>query len=207
MRRATGRSASRIRAAGETGTLNWFRVVVFGSAASADDVYHYTDEFLAMAALAGEGGRATLTDGNGGTDWIDAAAVTGNVIARSRDRCERERGRLVHHRGRHRERRDRRRQRQPHRHRRRQQALRHARQRHDLRPGRRRHGRRRAPATTPRCSPANLASYAPQDLGTRITVSGLEGNDTLFGIEHLAVRRRHRQRRSTATRCSTRCST
>ena len=67
-------------AAGETGSLNFFRVVVFGSAASADDVYHYTDEFLSMAALAGEGGRTTLTDSNGGTDWIDAAAVTGNVV-------------------------------------------------------------------------------------------------------------------------------
>ena len=30
-----------------------------------------------MAGLAGEGGRATLADANGGTDWIDAAAVTG----------------------------------------------------------------------------------------------------------------------------------
>ncbi len=32
-----------------------------------------------MKALVGEAGRATLADTNGGTDWIDAAAVTGNV--------------------------------------------------------------------------------------------------------------------------------
>jgi subtilisin-like proprotein convertase family protein len=66
-------------AAGETGTLLWYKVLVTGSAASTNDVYHYTDEFLAMAALTGESGRAILTDLNGGTDWIDAAAVTGNV--------------------------------------------------------------------------------------------------------------------------------
>jgi subtilisin-like proprotein convertase family protein len=66
-------------AAGETGTLLWYNLVVFGAAASANDVYHYTDEFLAMAALSGQGGRAVLSDTNDGTDWIDAAAVTGNV--------------------------------------------------------------------------------------------------------------------------------
>ena len=49
----------------------------YGHAASIDDVYHYTDEFLDMRALVGESGRAALADGNGGTDWIDAAAVTG----------------------------------------------------------------------------------------------------------------------------------
>jgi subtilisin-like proprotein convertase family protein len=66
-------------AAGETGTLSRFQVIVHGALASTNDVYHYTDEFLAMAALTGESGRALLTDLNGGTDWIDAAAVTGNV--------------------------------------------------------------------------------------------------------------------------------
>jgi subtilisin-like proprotein convertase family protein len=66
-------------AAGETGALLWYNLAVYGAAASADDVYHYTDEFLGMAALAGESGRTSLADTNGGTDWIDAAAVTGNV--------------------------------------------------------------------------------------------------------------------------------
>jgi subtilisin-like proprotein convertase family protein len=67
-------------AAGETGTLFSGLLMLFGEAAAVDDVYHYTDEFLAMAALAGEGGRASLADTNGGTDWIDAASVAGDVV-------------------------------------------------------------------------------------------------------------------------------
>jgi subtilisin-like proprotein convertase family protein len=68
--------------AGNTGHLYWFEVKAYGkgiasTAAARNDTYHYTDEFLAMKALAGEGGRATLAD-TGGVDWIDAAAVTGN---------------------------------------------------------------------------------------------------------------------------------
>jgi subtilisin-like proprotein convertase family protein len=68
--------------AGNTGHLYWFEVKAFGkgtptTAATRNDTYHYTDEFLAMKGLAGEGGRGTLAD-TGGVDWIDAAAVTGN---------------------------------------------------------------------------------------------------------------------------------
>ena len=60
----------------ETGSLLWYNLVAYGSVTSTDDVYHYTDEFLAMLAL--ENGRGALSD-EGGTDWIDAAAVTGNI--------------------------------------------------------------------------------------------------------------------------------
>ena len=66
-------------AAGETGTLLWYNLVVYGASASPDDVYHYTDEYLAMAALAGESGRTVLTD-TSGSDWVEAAAVTGNMV-------------------------------------------------------------------------------------------------------------------------------
>ena len=67
---------------GETGMLRWFEVKVYGEGTSIDaaarnDTYHYTDEFLATAALAGQAGRTTLAD-SGGIDWIDGAAVTGN---------------------------------------------------------------------------------------------------------------------------------
>ena len=67
---------------GETGMLRWFEVKVYGEgtladAAARNDTYHYTDEFLATAALAGQGSRTTLAD-SGGIDWIDGAAVTGN---------------------------------------------------------------------------------------------------------------------------------
>ena len=67
---------------GETGMLRWFEVKVYGEGTLADaaarsDTYHYTDEFLATAALAGQAGRTTLAD-SGGIDWIDGAALTGN---------------------------------------------------------------------------------------------------------------------------------
>lgn len=64
-------------AAGQTGTLQGVTITAYGQGGSADNVYHYTDEFLAMAALPGQAARTTLTDSNGGSDWIDAAAVTG----------------------------------------------------------------------------------------------------------------------------------
>ena len=171
-------------AAGETGSLDFFRVVVFGSAASVDDVYHYTDEFLAMAALTGESGRITLTDANGGTDWIDAAAVTGNVIVDlatgatvngvawftiagvienvvTGDGDDSLTGtgganKLHGMRG--------------------NDAL-FGQGGDDTMDG--------GSGKDTAFFSADLASYAAQDLGNRITVSGLEGNDTLFGIEHL----------------------
>lgn len=49
-----------------------------GSALSDDDTYHYTDEFLTMAAVEGEQSRRSLADTKG-IDWIDAAAVTSAV--------------------------------------------------------------------------------------------------------------------------------
>jgi len=49
-----------------------------GGLPRTDNIYVFTDEFGAMAALPGEGGRATLTDG-GGTDTLNAAAVSGAV--------------------------------------------------------------------------------------------------------------------------------
>jgi subtilisin-like proprotein convertase family protein len=174
-------------ATGETGTLLFYNLVVYGSASSVDDVYHYTDEFLSMAALAGEGGRTTLTDSNGGTDWIDAAAVTGNVIlnlatgatvngvawftiaggtaienAVTGDGNDSLTGtgganKLYGMRG--------------------NDTL-FGQGGDDTVDG--------GAGDDSAIFTGNLASTTPQDLGTRITVSGLEGNDTLFGIEHLA---------------------
>ena len=142
--------------------------IVYGSLASANDVYHYTDEFLAMAALAGESGRTSLADLNGGIDWIDAAAVTGNVVLNLATGATVNGARLVHDRRRHRDRecRDRRRQRHADRQRARQHPVRRTRRRH-------------------RGVLAGLSSYAPQDLGLRIAISGLDGSDTLYGFEHL----------------------
>ena len=62
---------------GATTTVLSASLDVYGSAVSTDDVYHFTDEYLAMRGF--EVGRATITDSNGGTDWLNFAAVTGNV--------------------------------------------------------------------------------------------------------------------------------
>jgi len=66
----------------DTGTLQSVRLDFHGAAADADDIFHFTDDFGDMAALAGQGGRRTLSDTNGGTDWLDMAAVTTDIDLR-----------------------------------------------------------------------------------------------------------------------------
>ena len=51
----------------------------YGSKLSNDNVYHYTNEFSDMVALSGQSNRMKLADKDGGTDWIDAAAVTSDT--------------------------------------------------------------------------------------------------------------------------------
>ncbi|MFY9290534.1 MAG: S8 family serine peptidase [Methylorubrum rhodinum] len=53
-------------------------LVAYGTRPTADDVYHYTDELVEMSAL--NAARLSLNDTDGGIDWIDAAAVTGNCF-------------------------------------------------------------------------------------------------------------------------------
>ena len=60
----------------DVGVLNTAQLNVFGTADSADDVYHFTDEYLAMRAL--EGTRGVIDDASG-TDWLNFATVTGNL--------------------------------------------------------------------------------------------------------------------------------
>ncbi|KQN79781.1 hypothetical protein ASE90_15700 [Sphingomonas sp. Leaf67] len=60
-------------------TINSVKLDLYGAKADANDVYTYTDEFFAMAAIAGESGRGALIDTNGGTDWINAAAISGDA--------------------------------------------------------------------------------------------------------------------------------
>jgi subtilisin-like proprotein convertase family protein len=57
-----------------SGSLNWYQLNIYGSAADTDDVFHFTDEYSDMAAF--EGARLTVSDTNGGEDWINAAAVS-----------------------------------------------------------------------------------------------------------------------------------
>jgi Ca2+-binding RTX toxin-like protein len=68
------------------GTVNSASVTLHGTddaaiaGSSVNDVYHYTDEVL--QSLAREGGRFILTDTDGGTDWLDMSAMTGNLLLR-----------------------------------------------------------------------------------------------------------------------------
>ncbi len=61
----------------DTGTLNSVLFNGFGSTINTNDVYTYTDEFNAMKSL--NAARGTLTDISG-TDWINAAAISTDVI-------------------------------------------------------------------------------------------------------------------------------
>ena len=70
---------------GGSATVNSMKLDVYGTERTANDVYTYTDEFFTMAALSGQGGRKTLTDADGGTDWINAAAVSKDVVVSLRD--------------------------------------------------------------------------------------------------------------------------
>lgn len=62
---------------GNSGTLNDWDLQFFGSAISTDDTYTYTEDFSLFAGSLGS--RATLNDTNGGTDNINASAVTSNT--------------------------------------------------------------------------------------------------------------------------------
>ncbi len=50
----------------------------YGSVDSNNDTYHFTSEYLAMRGF--DATRGTITDSNGGTDWLNLAAVAGNVV-------------------------------------------------------------------------------------------------------------------------------
>ncbi len=63
--------------AGYSGTLDTVRLVAYGAAPSANDVYHYSDEFSGLRSL--DTSRGILADTNGGADWIEAAAMTGDL--------------------------------------------------------------------------------------------------------------------------------
>jgi subtilisin-like proprotein convertase family protein len=63
---------------GDVGALNSAYLNVFGTAPNVNDVYHITDEYLAMKALSPA--RGIIADTNAGTDWIDFSTVAGNII-------------------------------------------------------------------------------------------------------------------------------
>ena len=61
----------------DTGTLYDWNIDFYGATASPNDVYHFTDDYLTM--LAHQAARGSITDANGGTDWLNFAAVAGNL--------------------------------------------------------------------------------------------------------------------------------
>jgi subtilisin-like proprotein convertase family protein len=64
---------------GDIGRVSALSLTFYGAATSANDVYHFTDDFLTLAAV--ESARRTIADTNGGTDWLNLAAIAGNVAA------------------------------------------------------------------------------------------------------------------------------
>ncbi|WP_170482415.1 S8 family serine peptidase, partial [Ruegeria arenilitoris] len=72
---------------GGSARLTDYEIIWFGSAASADSTYHYTDEIFAalgtdavtgaQITLAQDATRQVLTDSDGGTDWLNLSAMTG----------------------------------------------------------------------------------------------------------------------------------
>ena len=64
----------------DSGVLNAINFTGYGSSQSVNDVYHYTEEALDVLALAGQAGRVLLSDIDGGNDWINAAAMSRNLV-------------------------------------------------------------------------------------------------------------------------------
>jgi Ca2+-binding RTX toxin-like protein len=70
----------------DSGTLDSAKITLHGTDGEqaindlAADVYHYTNEVF--ESLARDGSRLTLTDSDGGTDWINAAAIASNLVIR-----------------------------------------------------------------------------------------------------------------------------
>jgi len=61
----------------DTGILFSWELDFFGSAPSTDDVHTFTDDFFDLAAV--ENQRALIADTNGGTDWVNLAAITSDI--------------------------------------------------------------------------------------------------------------------------------
>jgi len=62
----------------DTGTLQNVEVTFHGSAVSNNDVHHFTNDFLELRNA--ESSRAAIRDTNGGADWLNFAAVSGDVV-------------------------------------------------------------------------------------------------------------------------------
>ncbi len=64
----------------DTGTLKSVAFTGYGATAGFDSVYHYTNEILQVAQLSGQSARTSLADTDGGTDWINTAAMAADLV-------------------------------------------------------------------------------------------------------------------------------
>lgn len=60
-------------AIGDVGTVSGVTIDFFGAQASVNDVYHFTQDLFDLIAV--EAARATISDTNGGADWLNFAAM------------------------------------------------------------------------------------------------------------------------------------
>lgn len=65
--------------AGDTGFISDFDLKFFGARASANDIYHFTDDFLDYLAL--DPARGVIDDTNSGVDWLNFSAISGDIVA------------------------------------------------------------------------------------------------------------------------------
>ena len=61
----------------DTGSVNSYSIDFFGASLSANDVHTLTTDYLTLKAV--ESGRGALSDSNGGTDWLNAVAIFGDM--------------------------------------------------------------------------------------------------------------------------------
>lgn len=62
---------------GETGTISDAGITFYGAEATTSTLFHFTNDFAMLAAL--EASRAVIDDLDGGIDWLNFAAMTGNI--------------------------------------------------------------------------------------------------------------------------------
>lgn len=65
------------RSSSDTGRIYDARLDFFGADASADDVFHFTDDFAMLRDVQAE--RRLIDDADGGSDWLNFAAATGDL--------------------------------------------------------------------------------------------------------------------------------
>ena len=64
---------------GNVGTLNDLQITFYGSAATKNDVYNFTQDYQTLEAY--QSGRGVISDTNGGTDMLNFSSIETNITA------------------------------------------------------------------------------------------------------------------------------